>query len=850
MKILLSYFSSLLIFTTFSLWAQKQVIGSFEELDNKQVDVSGTVVAFSTFVDGQDTFYVKDLRNHQIYSFEDIAHQTHLNDRFAILESRRHKICYILNLIEQKIDTLYNIELITFIPESNELVFRNLTQKSIVLKKLDSGTDRIFKDILLYNYRHCDNKLFFLNSQMKAGVFSVNTGKKTMTNSLSDIREGTYKKILFPDTGLDWYLIGTDKKKLKILKIGINKVSEIFEQNLYDSSDNTIIDTLFHRVRLLGNDRIAFGLKPYANTKSEMALDAEIWYGFMKEQVPMREYLKQAPAQLVIADLRNKSWHSYYQKNKWIDFKIDEQDQLYYYEVFGNNDQTKLFPDISVYKLDNITKSKMFVGRFNGNNRSVFSFKDFPFLIYFYNNNWYYFDDIHHISHHINLGSDGKFYDDQKEFYQFTTDASIGIPIPYDKKQILFNDTHDMWIYNTVSGELRRDTEGREEGRRYRFDKCNYTLISKDWSWYPINKISNKQSLILKWTSNMHTIQGISLYQVGKGTRTLVEDKAEYSNILINGNFITYIKQKASKPPTLYLFDIEKNQEYEIYQSNSWDYDVEQVNSQYFSWKNKEGMLRGAIVRFPKNYSSAQKYPVIVNIYEKKYPVQHRYVSPFSINATTVNFREYTDAGYLVIEPDIFYEVGNPGVSAFTCVTEVLDELASRFSLNQERIGLIGHSFGGYQTNFIITQTNRFKAAVSSAGVSDLVNRYFVYSKEAHRPEMWRAESQQARMAKSFFEIPEKYIANSPIYHAKNINTPLLLISGKDDYTVNWEQSMYMFNALKRLKKDVNLILYSGEKHEILKPINRLDVSMKIRFYFDYHLKDEELPDWIKEGLH
>src|SRR5690606_23217450 len=123
-------------------------------------------------------------------------------------------------------------------------------------------------------------------------------------------------------------------------------------------------------------------------------------------------------------------------------------------------------------------------------------------------------------------------------------------------------------------------------------------------------------------------------------------------------------------------------------------------------------------------------------------------------------------------------------------------------------------------------------------------------SREGNRSEMWRSESQQNRMGKSFFEIPEKYIANSPIYHVQNITTPLLLITGKEDYTVNWEQSMYMFNALRRLDKDVNMILYSGEAHELLKPENRVDVSRKIRSYFDYHLKGNELPDWLKKGLH
>ncbi|SKB84450.1 Prolyl oligopeptidase family protein [Sphingobacterium nematocida] len=845
MKILFSYIVSLLVFASCPVWGQVQTTGSFEELGNKKLDASGSVVGFSSFVEGRDTFIVQDLRNRQTYSFSEIAHETILNSRFAILESRPRKKCYIVNFTLKSVDTLHNTRLIGYISETDELVFDDLERKVVVVKKLKSGKERIIQDVELYDYRQSDNTLFFLNNQGQFGVFSIKTGRLNTVAAL-DSTGLHFKKILLPEKDLNWYLLATHKKKLKVFKVDIEGVSEVFNRDLYDSSDNTVLDTLFYRARLVGNDRIALSVKPIIETDSTATSDAEIWYGSLKEQVPLLQYKKQAPAQLAIADLKNNLWISYYRKNSWMEFKIDEHDQVYGYEVFGNNDQTKLFPDISVYKYDYADKPGTFVGRFNGNNRSVFSFKGFSFLVYFYNNNWYYFNDKDQTRQHINLGSSGRFYDDQSEFYKFTSDALSGVPIVYSKNELLFSDTHDLWIFNTVTGKLHRDTNGLEEERRYRIDKSNYTSVTKQWSWYPVNEIKNKDGLVLKWTSDMYTTQGISLWKPGKGTETLLEDKAEYSNILRNGNFITYIKQKASQPPALYIFDLVKRQEKKIYQSNSWDEDVSHVMSEYFSWKNTQGELRGAILRFPKNYSAKQKYPAIVNIYEKKYPAQHRYISPFVINSTTINFREYTDAGYFVIEPDIFYEVGNPGKSALKSVNDVLEELATRFPIDQKHIGIIGHSFGGYQTNFIITQTDRFKAAVSSAGVSDLVNRYFVYSKEAQRPEIWRAESQQIRMAKSFFEIPENYIANSPIYHAKSIVTPLLLISGKEDYTVNWEQSMYMFNALKRLGKDVNLIFYSGEKHEILKTHNRLDVSRKIRSYFDYHLKNEKLPDWIK----
>jgi len=161
-------------------------------------------------------------------------------------------------------------------------------------------------------------------------------------------------------------------------------------------------------------------------------------------------------------------------------------------------------------------------------------------------------------------------------------------------------------------------------------------------------------------------------------------------------------------------------------------------------------------------------------------------------------------------------------------------------------MGIYGHSFGGFETNYIITQTSRFKTAISSAGVADAISNYLNYSFEYNRPDSWRFETQQWRLGKSFFDNQEMYIKNSPIYHAKNINTPLLLITGKEDYVVNWQQSLYMFTALKRLQKEVYLLLYNQEGHSIGKKENQMDVSTKIKQWFDYYLKNKEKPNWMK----
>lgn len=162
--------------------------------------------------------------------------------------------------------------------------------------------------------------------------------------------------------------------------------------------------------------------------------------------------------------------------------------------------------------------------------------------------------------------------------------------------------------------------------------------------------------------------------------------------------------------------------------------------------------------------------------------------------------------------------------------------------------GLIGHSFGGYETDFIVTQTDLFAAAVAGSAATDL-SSFYVTIGASGRPDLWRFEHQQWRMGKSLFEDREGYDKNSPIVHAKNITTPLLTWTGGDDKQVNWNQSTEFFVALHRLQKKHIMLLYPKEGHAISNSKNQKDLQMRIHDWFDYHLKELSPSSWIISGL-
>lgn len=163
--------------------------------------------------------------------------------------------------------------------------------------------------------------------------------------------------------------------------------------------------------------------------------------------------------------------------------------------------------------------------------------------------------------------------------------------------------------------------------------------------------------------------------------------------------------------------------------------------------------------------------------------------------------------------------------------------------------GLIGHSFGGYETAFIITQTNLFKTAVAGSSVTDLTSFYLSVNLNDGKPDMWRFHNEQWRIGKTPFEAPEIYYNNSPVANAEKVNTPLLLWAGKEDKQADFRQSLEYYLALRRLGKKNILLLYPNEGHTLADKTNQRDLTGRILQWFAYYLKDDKSSQWITNGV-
>jgi dipeptidyl aminopeptidase/acylaminoacyl peptidase len=270
-------------------------------------------------------------------------------------------------------------------------------------------------------------------------------------------------------------------------------------------------------------------------------------------------------------------------------------------------------------------------------------------------------------------------------------------------------------------------------------------------------------------------------------------------------------------------------------------------SSELVRFKNSDGVgLTGMLVK-PANFDPNKKYPMVVYIYEKLSDGLHRFVNPAP--GQNVNPTVYASNGYLVFMPDIVYTIGQPGQSALKCVLPGIQAVVDKGFVNEDAIGIQGHSWGGYQIAYMITQTKRFKAAAAGAPVANMTSAYSGIRWGTGLPRQFQYEHTQSRIGANLWEAPMLYLENSPVFRADRVTTPLLMLHNDNDDAVPWYQGIEYFLALRRLGKEVYMFNYNGEPHGLRRRQNLKDYAMRLLQFFDYELKGAAKPDWMEKGI-
>jgi peroxiredoxin/dienelactone hydrolase len=264
-------------------------------------------------------------------------------------------------------------------------------------------------------------------------------------------------------------------------------------------------------------------------------------------------------------------------------------------------------------------------------------------------------------------------------------------------------------------------------------------------------------------------------------------------------------------------------------------------------WIDGDGAPRRGVLVKPDDFDPTKKYPMLVYFYERMSQGLHSYVAPAP--GTSPNAAYYVSNGYLWFMPDVVYEIGYPGMSCVKCVVSGVQHLIAQGFVDEKAIGAAGHSWGGYQTAFLVTRTHIFAAVESGAPVSNMLSAYGGIRYETGMSRQFQYEMTQSRIGGTPWQYPMRYLENSPIWFADKVKTPVLILHNDQDGAVPWTQGIEYFTALRRLGKECYLFNYNGEGHGLRNRANQKDWTRRMAEYFAHHLKKEPAPKWMTDGV-
>lgn len=408
-------------------------------------------------------------------------------------------------------------------------------------------------------------------------------------------------------------------------------------------------------------------------------------------------------------------------------------------------------------------------------------------------------------------------------------------------EQVIIYDRYDLWLIDPQNPEkATRLTQGREQRLRYR-----YVKLDKEERNINLNSV-----LLLRSFNEITKKEGF--YTLDNGRLNL---KVE-GDFRIGQNFhkslltdrIIFTKETFRDFPNWHSSTLQFDKTIQLTHANPQQKEYAWGTVELVNWISNDGIPLQGLLYKPDNFDPKKKYPMMTYFYEKNSDNIHTHFAPKPIRSY-INFSYFTSNGYVVFVPDIVYQIGYPGQSAYNCVIPGVLKMIETGYIDKDRIGISGHSWGGYQTAYIVTRTNLFKAAEAGAPVSNMTSAYGGVRWDTGLVRQAQYERTQSRIGGTLWEKPFHFIENSPLFFADRVKTPVLMMHNDDDGAVPWYQGIEFYLALKRLNKPVWMLNYTGEKHGLTQRQNMTDFAIRLYQFFDHYLKDQPMPRWMASGL-
>lgn len=464
--------------------------------------------------------------------------------------------------------------------------------------------------------------------------------------------------------------------------------------------------------------------------------------------------------------------------------------------------------------------------------------------VYWYNvadTAWYSYSIENQQLYNVTKEIDSRFYNEFHDYPDYPW-AYGNAGWTEDDAQWFIYDRYDIWAVDPSNHTKAQNlTNGRKSQRSFRYVKTN----SKDDQFIP-------QEIYLQFVNEEDKSEGLAKLDLNKSKKpqVLLESSHHFSDLqkAEENTQIIFSRENFQESPNLFLADSEITNTDQISNINPQQDDYFWGSVELTTWQHPDGSELEGMIYKPENFDPNQQYPLMVYFYERNTHNLHRYIAPAPIRSI-INRSYFTSNGYVVFVPDVKYVPGYPGQSAYDCVISGTEHMIQQGYVDKERIGVQGHSWGGYQIAYLVTKTNIFKCAEAGAPVSNMTSAYGGIRWRSGLSRMFQYEHSQSRLGATLWDNPDLYLENSPLFEADKIDTPLLMMHNDEDGAVPWYQGIELFVALRRLGRPVWMLNYNGEAHGLQKRQNKTDFAIRLYQFFDYYLKDEPAPIWLKEGI-